>query len=53
MNVERERFEHAVLPHLDAAYNLARRLTRNDHEVSDLNRNELADLVRLPKSSGS
>ena len=30
------RFEQAVLPHLDSAYNLARWLIRNDHEAEDL-----------------
>jgi RNA polymerase sigma factor (sigma-70 family) len=30
------RFEQAVLPHLDAAYNLARWLTRNDHDAEDV-----------------
>src|SRR5262249_35238956 len=30
------RFEQAVLPHLDAAYNLARWLTRDDHAAQDL-----------------
>jgi RNA polymerase sigma-70 factor (ECF subfamily) len=30
------RFEDAVLPHLDAAYNLARWLTRNDHDAEDV-----------------
>ena len=30
------RFEKAVLPHLDAAYNLARWLTRNDHDAQDV-----------------
>jgi len=28
-----KRFEEAVLPHLGAAYNLARWLTRNDHDA--------------------
>ena len=30
------RFEKAVLPYLDAAYNLARWLTRNDHDAEDV-----------------
>ena len=30
------RFEQAVLPQLDAAYNLARWLTRNEHDAQDL-----------------
>jgi RNA polymerase sigma factor (sigma-70 family) len=30
------RFEQAVLPHLDAAYNLARWLTRNNHDAEDV-----------------
>src|ERR1700739_3725934 len=29
-------FEQAVLPHLDAAYNLARWLTRNEHDAEDV-----------------
>lgn len=29
-------FEEAVLPHLDAAYNLARWLTRNEHDAQDV-----------------
>ena len=28
-------FEHAMLPHLDAAYNLARWLMRNEHDAGD------------------
>jgi RNA polymerase sigma factor (sigma-70 family) len=30
------RFEQAVIPHLAAAYNLARWLTRNDHDAEDV-----------------
>jgi RNA polymerase sigma factor (sigma-70 family) len=33
---ERERFEQAVLRHLDAAFNLARWLTQDDHDAEDL-----------------
>jgi RNA polymerase sigma factor (sigma-70 family) len=33
---ELERFEAIVLPHLDAAYTLARYLTRNDHDAQDV-----------------
>src|ERR1700704_4070257 len=32
----RDRFEQTVLPHLDAAYNLARWLTRNDQDAQDV-----------------
>jgi RNA polymerase sigma factor (sigma-70 family) len=32
----RGRFEQAVLPHLAAAYNLARWLTRDDHDAEDI-----------------
>src|SRR6202035_5655221 len=32
----RERFEQTVLPHWDAAYNLARWLTRNDQDAQDV-----------------
>jgi RNA polymerase sigma-70 factor (ECF subfamily) len=31
-----QRFEQAILPHLDAAYNLARWLTRNEHDAQDM-----------------
>jgi len=30
------RFEQIVLPHLDAAYNLARWLTRNDQDAENV-----------------
>ena len=33
---ERERLEHDLLLHLDAAYNLARWLTRDDHDAEDM-----------------
>jgi RNA polymerase sigma-70 factor, ECF subfamily len=33
---DRARFEELVLPHVDAAYNLARWLTRNDHDADDV-----------------
>jgi RNA polymerase sigma-70 factor (ECF subfamily) len=32
----RAKFEQLVLPHMDAAYNLARWLTRNDHDARDV-----------------
>jgi len=32
----RQRFERLCLPHLDAAYNLARWLTRNEHDAQDV-----------------
>ncbi len=31
-----ERFKQTLLPHLEAAYNLARWLTRNDHDAEDV-----------------
>ena len=36
MSDRRLKFEQLVLPHLDAAYNLARWLTRNDHDAHDV-----------------
>jgi RNA polymerase sigma factor (sigma-70 family) len=33
---KQSRFEATILPHLDAAYNLARWLTRNDHDAQDV-----------------
>jgi RNA polymerase sigma-70 factor (ECF subfamily) len=36
ISVERAKFESAVLPHLDAAYNLARWMMRNDHDAEDV-----------------
>ena len=34
--VERRALEQAVLPHLGTAYNLARWLTRDDHDAEDV-----------------
>ena len=34
--VKRALFEQTLLPHLDAAYNLARWLTRNEHDAEDV-----------------
>jgi len=36
LNDRRERFERMVAPHASAAYNLARWLTRNDHDAEDV-----------------
>jgi RNA polymerase sigma-70 factor (ECF subfamily) len=33
---QREKFEQQVIPHMDAAYNLARWLTRNDQDARDV-----------------
>ena len=33
---KQERFEQLIMPHLDAAYNLARWLTRNEHDARDI-----------------
>jgi RNA polymerase sigma-70 factor (ECF subfamily) len=42
----RQRFERLALPHLDAAYNLARWLTRNDHDAQDVVQEALLRAMR-------
>jgi RNA polymerase sigma-70 factor (ECF subfamily) len=36
MDERARRFERVVVPHLGAAFNLARWLTRNDHDAQDI-----------------
>lgn len=43
----RERFELAVLPHLDAAYSLARWLTRNDQDAQDVTQEAFLRALRF------
>jgi RNA polymerase sigma-70 factor, ECF subfamily len=40
------RFEQLVMPHLDAAYNLARWLTHNDHDAQDVVQEALLRAMR-------
>ena len=40
------RFEAVVLPHLDAAYNLARWLTRDEHDASDVVQESMVRALR-------
>jgi RNA polymerase sigma-70 factor (ECF subfamily) len=50
---ELERFEAVVLPHLDAAYTLARYLTRNAHDAEDIVQDACLRAVRhFEKFSG-
>ena len=46
MSERRARFEQQVLPHVDAAYNLARWLTRNDHDAEDVLQEALVRALR-------
>src|SRR5262245_16688024 len=43
----KRRFEQVVLPHLNAAYNLARWLTRNDHDAQDVVQDALLRAYRF------
>ena len=45
-DVDRRRFELLAMPHLDAAYNLARWLTRNDHDAQDVVQEALMRAMR-------
>ena len=42
----RRRFEQVAMPHLDAAYNLARWLTHNDHDAQDVVQEALLRAMR-------
>lgn len=44
------RFESLAMPHLDAAYNLARWLTRNDHDAEDVVHESLVRAMRYVTS---
>jgi RNA polymerase sigma-70 factor (ECF subfamily) len=44
---EQARFEQAVLPYLDAAYNLARWLTRDPHDAEDVVQEALCRALRF------
>jgi hypothetical protein len=43
----RARFEREVLPHLDAAYNLARWLLRSDHDAEDVTQDSMLRAYRF------
>src|ERR1700757_2877627 len=43
------RFEQVAMPHLDAAYNLARWLTHNDHDAQDVVQDALVRAMRYFK----
>jgi RNA polymerase sigma-70 factor, ECF subfamily len=47
---EMKAFEQAVLPHLDAAYNLARWLTRNDQDAEDITQEAVLRAVKYWQS---
>ena len=46
MNETRERFVRTVMPHLDAAYNLARWLVRDPHDADDVVQESMLSALR-------
>jgi len=46
-SIRRVRFEREVLPHLDAAYNLARWLLRNDQDAEDVTQDSMLRAYRF------
>jgi RNA polymerase sigma-70 factor (ECF subfamily) len=44
---QREQFEQLVLPHMDAAYNLARWLVRNPQDAEDLTQEAMTRAIRF------
>jgi RNA polymerase sigma-70 factor (ECF subfamily) len=47
VSIRRARFEREVLPHLDAAYNLARWLLRNDQDAEDVTQDSMLRAYRF------
>jgi len=44
---QREQFEQLVLPHMDAAYNLARWLVRNPHDAEDVAQEAMTRAIKF------
>jgi hypothetical protein len=49
---KQEYFERVMIPHLNAAYNLARWMTRNEHDADDVVQERIYGLSRRLTVSG-